>query len=62
MFSNFIWNNGPDKVKRCILTQNYNKGGLWMIDLHNFVAALRINCLKKNILKESKYLELDKTM
>ena len=57
MFFNFIWNNGPDKVKRSILTQNYDKGGLRMIDLHHFVASLKINWLKKYILKESRYLE-----
>ena len=62
MFFNFIWNNGPDKVKRSILTQNYDKGGLRMIDLHHFVASLKINWLKKYILKESKFLELVKTM
>ena len=33
-----------------------------MINLHHFVAALKINWLKKYILKESKYLELVKTM
>ena len=62
MVFNFLWNNGPDKVKRSILTQNYDKGVLRMIDLHHFVAALTINWLKKYILKESKYLELVKTM
>ena len=33
-----------------------------MIDLHSFVAALKINWVKKYILNESKYLELVKTM
>jgi len=51
MFFNFIWNNGPDKVKRSILTQHYDKGGLRMIYLHHFVAALKINWLKKYILE-----------
>ena len=32
MFFNFIWNGKTDKVKRNIMMQNYESGGLKMIE------------------------------
>lgn len=58
MFFNFLWNNGPDKIKRVTITQNYDKGGLRMVDLSNFITALKNNWLKKVISKQTKYLVL----
>ena len=28
MFYNFLWSGKPDKIKRIILTQDYNNGGV----------------------------------
>ena len=40
-FYEFLWNNKPDKVKRINITQNYQKGGLKMINLEYFVKAMK---------------------
>ena len=44
---NFIWNNGPDKVKRSVLVQDYINGGLKMIDIHSFLLSLKASWLKR---------------
>ena len=47
MFFKFIWNGKPDKIKREILTRKYLDGGLNMLNLHNFVPALKITWLRR---------------
>ena len=39
MFFKFIWNGGNDRVKREILCNDYEHGGLRMFDLHSFSYA-----------------------
>ena len=46
IFYNFIW-NGKDKVKRCALISDIDKGGLKMLDIESMVSARRVICLKK---------------
>ena len=46
IFYAFIW-NGKDKVKRCALNSDINKGGLKMLDIESMVSARRVICLKK---------------
>jgi len=43
---NFIW-NGKDKVKRCALISDIDKGGLKMLDIKSMISARRVICLKK---------------
>jgi len=38
IFYNFIW-NGKDKVKRCALISDIDKGGLKMLDIESMVSA-----------------------
>lgn len=33
----YKWSSGPDKIKRNIITQKYEKGGLRFINLENFM-------------------------
>ena len=47
MFFKFIWNGKPDKIKRETLTRKYLDGGLNMLNLHNFVPALKITWLRR---------------
>ena len=42
----FIW-NGKDKIKRSVLTNDYEKGGLKMTNLELYIKAQQIICLKK---------------
>ena len=43
---NFIWNR-KDKVKRCALISDIDKGGLKMLDIESMISARRAICLKK---------------
>ena len=45
-FYTFIW-NGKDKVKRCGLISNIEKGGLKMLDIESMISARRVICLNK---------------
>ena len=36
----FLWKNKQDKIKRTSLYQDYEKGGLRMIDMENMIKAL----------------------
>ena len=38
----FLWKNKQDKIKRTSLYQDYEKGGLRMIDVENMIKALRL--------------------
>ena len=40
---NFIWDGKPDKIKRGTLIQDYEQGGLKMIDIENFILSLRVS-------------------
>ena len=43
----FIWDGKPDKIKRKILTQDYEKGGLKMIDIDKFLLSLKASWVNK---------------
>ena len=38
----FLWNGGPDKIKRSTLVQNYKDGGLKMIEIRSFFEVSRV--------------------
>ena len=44
---NFIWDGKPDKIKRDILIQDYEQGGLKMIDIENFILSLKVSWIKR---------------
>ncbi|MCG7875526.1 MAG: reverse transcriptase domain-containing protein [Candidatus Thiodiazotropha endolucinida] len=44
---NFIWDGKPEKIKRDILTKDFEKGGLKMIDLQTFIKSLKISWIKR---------------
>jgi len=59
IFYNFIWNE-KDKVKRCALISDIDKGGLKMLDIESMVSARRVICFKKFLADyQPKYLEID---
>ena len=49
IFYHFVWDNKPDKIKRIIITQNYCNGGLKMINLEQFVKALKCTWIRRLI-------------
>ena len=56
LFYNFLWNNGPDKIKRVISTQSKVYGGLDMLDIRLFNMALKISWIGKLFSKTSKWI------
>lgn len=55
---NFIWKSKGDKVKRKIVTQDYTKGGLKMLDVHNFVSSLKCLWIKRLTLKHKPWMDI----
>ena len=47
IFFNFIWDNKPDKVKRIYITQDYQDGGLKMINLEKFIMSIKLTWIRK---------------
>ena len=48
----FIWDSQPAKIIRDVLTMDYEKGGLKMIDLEIFMKSLEICWIKRMIESE----------
>ena len=44
---NFIWNGNNDKVKRTLLEQDFEQGGLKMLDFETMVKAAKIKWIKR---------------
>ena len=56
----FIWDNKPDKVKRDVISQAYELGGLKMINVELYIKGLKLTWLRriyKNNFKITKILE-----
>ncbi|XP_013411821.1 uncharacterized protein LOC106174705 [Lingula anatina] len=47
MFFQFIWGKKTEKVKRSVITGNYEQGGLKMLDLFDFIASLKCTWIKR---------------
>ena len=47
MMFKYIWRDGPDKIKRKQIVQNYDRDGLKMIDLQSFIKSLKISWIKR---------------
>ena len=45
----FIWDSKPAKIKRDVLTMDYEKGGLKMIDIEIFMKSFKICWIKRMI-------------
>ena len=45
--NSFIWGGKPDKIKRSTLIQNYEKRGIKMINIENFIMSLKVTWIKK---------------
>ena len=52
LFYKFLWNSGPDRIKRSIVIKDLVAGGLRMINIHIFVNALKISWLRRQIINQ----------
>ena len=55
LFYNYLWNGGPDKIKRSVVIQNYDRGGLRMIDADSFNNFLKLSWLQRMLILPNKY-------
>ena len=64
LFFSFVWSNKPDKVKRIYITQDYQDGGLRMVNIENFITSLKIAWIKKLLTNcDAEYISLfEKTL
>ena len=53
----FLWKGGPDRIKRSVIVQGYEKGGLRMIDIENIIDALKISWIRREILEDKDVLK-----
>ena len=58
----FIWDNKPDKIKRQVLYQDYNHGGLNAPNISVFCKALRLVWIHHLLFSESDEIETWKTV
>ena len=58
LFYRFLWNGGPDKVKRTVLNQKLENGGLAMINLKVFDQSLKLSWVKRFFTSEAKWKEV----
>ena len=56
-----LWNCKPDKIKRDQIIQDYNDGGLEMIDILCFNKALKASWVKRILRRDSKLSQIYKT-
>lgn len=57
LFFKFMWNRGPDRIKRTYLYKNVRQGGLSFLELDTFIDSLKITWLRR--LFKFKYSWLD---
>ena len=50
----FLWDNKPDKIKRQTLAQDYEKGGLKMLDIYKFLNSLKASWIKRLLDEKNK--------
>ena len=62
MFFQFIWQSPTDRIKREVLCQDYYNGGLKMVQLKNYINALKIAWIRRLISTNSKYKSLFETI
>ena len=47
LFYKFLWNSGPDRIKRKVIIKNISCAGLRMVELKSFIKALKISWLSE---------------
>ena len=55
IFFEFIWKSSTDRIKREVLIQDFEQGGLRMIHLEKYVYALKLGWVRRLVKSESKY-------
>ena len=54
LFYKFLWNSGPDRIKRSVIIKDLQAGGLRMININIFIKALKlVNSWLRSVIKTS---------
>ena len=51
LFFKFLWNDGPDRIRRQVVTQTYAKGGLRMVDIAAYTSSLKLSWIRRVFFK-----------
>ena len=54
----FVWGGKIDKIKRSNLYQPYEKGGMRMIDIESYIAALKVTWIRRHIMQTQTWQKL----
>ena len=49
----FIWKDGPNRIKRSVITKHYTEAGLKMVETLTFIKALKVPWLRSYFQSES---------
>lgn len=52
-FYKFLWNSGPDRIKRNVMIQDVKDGGLKMINTNIFIQSLKVSWLRRILLSSN---------
>ena len=47
MLCDFLWDNKPDKIKRIQISQDYQNGGLRIVNIETFIHSLKLIWIKR---------------
>ena len=51
IFYTILWNSGPDRIKRSVITKDVTVGGLRMITINTFIKDLHVSWLRRIIIQ-----------
>lgn len=54
----FVWNAKCDKIKRSVITQDYQQGGLKMLEMNKFIMSLKCSWLKRLIKGKKSWIDI----
>ena len=58
LFFEFIWKSSTDKIKRDVIIQDFDQGGLRMINIEKYILALKLGWIRRLVKCDSKYKTL----
>ena len=62
VFFKFIWHCGTEKLARSLITQNYKDGGVKMINVNNYITALKNAWIRRMFTNNPKWTNLFKSI
>jgi len=54
----YLWDNKPDRIRRSQITSDYAEGGLKMVNLENFIKALKATWIRRLMISDAPWVLL----